>query len=124
MKRLLCNQQGSHMVELVACTPMIMLIIVLMLQFYVSGHALVVAEAAARDAARAAAVGENATAAASLVGAGYSPTVTGPAFQHVAGVGCTVSVAVTLHVKIIVLRAERTLPIKRTATMPAELNKC
>ena len=53
------RQEGSQALELVALLPLLLTTALLLWQFALTGHTLIVAESAVRDAARAAAEGSD-----------------------------------------------------------------
>lgn len=120
--RVLRDEQGAQMVEYVLITPLVVVFLAALLgQLALAAVGLITCESAARDAAVAAARGNDPLLAARKAAPDWNVAVSEPEDVR-SGDYHGVRVSVTLTVPALPVRmfAGRSLPITRTATMPTE----
>lgn len=117
------EQRGSQTIELAGLLPILVLTTLLIWQVTLAAYTVVVAEAAARDAARAAAVGNDPTLAARRAVSGLSvhvECVPDDCNPIDAGYGLEVTVRVTVVSPTVAPFLRKwPIPITRQVTMPA-----
>ena len=123
------RQEGSQALELVALLPLLLTTALLLWQFALTGHTLIVAESAVRDAARGGGGGGGAPPPPPpppRLSAGDLPvTVDDPVYEPGAA-GCQTTVKLRVAVPLVALPFLRgqALSIVRQATMPAAPEFC
>lgn len=120
--RRVADQRGSQVVEYLLVTPLAVALLGAILgQLALAALGLIACEAAARDAAVAAARGNDPVLAARKAAPDWDLVVS-PAEEVVSGSYRGVRVSVTLTVPVLPLQflPDRGFPITRTATMPSE----
>lgn len=117
----LANEQGSQTLEFAALFPLVVVTILIMWQFALAAYAVVVGNAAARDAARVAAVEGDWATAARRAATGFVIEVDDPDYSSVSfGRAVTVRVRIRIPTLPLPFLRERRIFAETAATMPAE----
>lgn len=119
------RQNGAGTLELIGLLPLLLVAVLVMWQFTLGAYTLVVAEAAVRDGARAAADGSDARAAAQTSAGDLAVVVEDPAYQR-RGELCQVTLRLSARVPLAPASLIRGagLTIARQAIMPADARLC
>lgn len=119
LTRRLSEQRGSQLIEFAALFPMVILTILIIWQFALGAYTMVVAHAAARDGARAAASDDDWRLAAERSADGFQILVDDPEYSDL-GFGPAVTVRVRVRVPLAPLPflRDRRLYVQSEATMP------
>lgn len=114
------DERGSQALEFVALFPLMLITILVMWQFALAAYTLVVAEAAVRDGARAAAVGAGWQEAAERAAAGLLVEVEAPEYSATTyGEAVTLRLRVRLPMVPLPVLRDREVWARASATMPA-----
>ncbi|GAA0376131.1 TadE/TadG family type IV pilus assembly protein [Bacillus horti] len=125
IRRLIKNERGSQLLEFVAMFPLIIFAFLFIWQMALAAYTVVVAEAAARDGARVAAVGADAGSVQNAVqrsayGLNTTSSVQGPQAASYGGEEITVVVKAELLTIQVPFINELEFTVTASATMPFE----